>query len=382
VRKYYFIPGKVENWIIFIENNSESLFNFPFKVIKTINDVTAVNYTSTLDRLYILNPSSFLKRSWMLISNFIDPETATKIQMLGKSDYAKLLQQIDPDQLEVKYGGTLPEQPIYWPPVNTLGKLPHNYQEPKSPISPSNEKVLIAGDQPSHGGSRIVVIEPTEEEIKGIHQDQSQEVVQNKSQDGSPGIVEAAHKKQEEQQLVEKRTSGGVQHENFATFGDTGKRNEDSVTFQPLSEVRFTNAEGGGSSTTRFRDPEPQKEVAEQGFTGNAPVETKKTKNVNAVNNAIFEHDDEEIKAVREENVNIGLLEGYDTQRNSRAANMTFGGEVSETSQQLLSAKLKGDVNSGHIVVERESVKIGGFCGMCKNSNNTAGSEQNNCNIF
>ncbi len=272
--------------------------------------------------------------------------------------------------------------------MNTLGKPPHNYQEPKSPISASNEKVLIAGDQPSHGGSRIVVIEPTEEEIKGINQDQPVEanVVQNsnnKSQDGSPGIVEAVHKKQEEQgQLVEKRASGGIHHENFATFGNAGgNKNEDS-SLQPLSEVRFTNVDGG-SSTTRFREPEAQpKEVVEQGgFSGSAPVETKKAKNVNTVNNAIFEHDDEEIKAVREENVNIGLLEGYDTQRNSRAANMTFGGEIE--SSQLQSAKFKGEANAGHIVVERESVKVGGFCGMCKQSNSgNSGSEQNNCNIF
>jgi hypothetical protein len=385
VRKFYFIPGKVENWIIFIENNNEGVFNFPLKVIKSINDVTSVNYTSTLDKLYIVNPSSFLKRSWMFISNFIDPETATKIQMLGKSDYARLLQQIDPDQLEVKYGGTLPDQQIHWPPVNTLGKPPHNYQEPKSPISATYEKVLIAGDQPSHGGSRIVVIEPTEEEIKGI-QDQPVEsnVVRNKSQDNSPGIVEPAHKKQEEQQqLVEKRASGGIHHENFATFGNAGTKNEDS-SLQPLSEVRFTNVDGG-SSTTRFREPETQKDAVEQGgFSGNVPVENKKARNVNTVNNAIFEHDDEEIKAVREENVNIGLLEGYDTQRNSRAANMTFGGEVNDTSQ-MQSAKLKGEVNAGHIVVERESVKVGGFCGMCKQSNSNSGAsggEQNNCNIF
>ena len=43
--------------------------------------------------------------------------------MLGKSDYAKLLQQIDPDQLEVKYGGTLPEQPIYWYPYHLIPLL-------------------------------------------------------------------------------------------------------------------------------------------------------------------------------------------------------------------------------------------------------------------
>lgn len=381
VRKFYFVPGKVENWVIFIESNNAGLLDFPIKVIKTINEVTSVNYTSTLDRLYIMNPSGFLKRSWMLISNFIDSETTTKIQMFTKSDYPKLLERINADQLEEKYGGTLKEPTIHWPPINTLGKLPHNYQpveeQPKSPISASNnEKVLIAGDQPNHGGSRIVVIEPTDDEIK-LQQEEAllQNAAINNNQDNSPGIVEAVHKQQGEQNVlpsVEKRTSG-VQ-ENFATFGDAGKKGEDS--YQPTSDARFD-----GASTMRFRDPDTQKEViVEEVISGNNAQEivNKKAKNVNA---GIFEHDDEEIKAVREENVNIGLLEGFDSQGNSKVGNLTFGGEINETSQQPLSGKLKAE-QSGHIVVERESVKTGGFCGMCRQSNNTAGGDSNGCNIF
>jgi len=32
VRKYYFVPGKVENWVIIIELNHGGIFDFPTKV--------------------------------------------------------------------------------------------------------------------------------------------------------------------------------------------------------------------------------------------------------------------------------------------------------------------------------------------------------------
>jgi len=31
-RKYYFVPGKVENWVIFLELNHGGIFDFPTKV--------------------------------------------------------------------------------------------------------------------------------------------------------------------------------------------------------------------------------------------------------------------------------------------------------------------------------------------------------------
>lgn len=32
VEKHCFVPGKVENWVIIVETNSVSMWNFPFKV--------------------------------------------------------------------------------------------------------------------------------------------------------------------------------------------------------------------------------------------------------------------------------------------------------------------------------------------------------------
>jgi len=76
--------------------------------------------------LYILNPSSFLKKTWTFISSkksfinllniiigFIDSETASKISMVTKNEYPQLLEKISGDQLLEKYGGTLREK-TYW----------------------------------------------------------------------------------------------------------------------------------------------------------------------------------------------------------------------------------------------------------------------------
>jgi len=44
----------------------------------------------------------------------IDPETASKISMLSKSDFPQLLEKISIDQLERRYGGTLPDRTVMW----------------------------------------------------------------------------------------------------------------------------------------------------------------------------------------------------------------------------------------------------------------------------
>jgi hypothetical protein len=123
--KFTFVPYHVENWIFIIETNGAGILNFPLKIVKKIIELTSANYQAMLEKLYILNPSFMLKASWDLISGMIDPDTTSKISMLRKKDFYQLLDKIPIDQLEVKYGGKLPDTTTFWPPHNTLMLLPY-----------------------------------------------------------------------------------------------------------------------------------------------------------------------------------------------------------------------------------------------------------------
>jgi len=71
-----------------------------------------------------MNPSFSLNTSWNIIKAMIDPETSQKISFLKKSSFKELQENIPIDQIEEKYGGTLPNVTKYWPPANTLKGKP------------------------------------------------------------------------------------------------------------------------------------------------------------------------------------------------------------------------------------------------------------------
>ncbi len=55
----------------------------------------------------MVNPPWIFGAFWKVISKFLDPLTAKKIEFIkNKTDTAPLLQLIEPDQLEEDFGGT------------------------------------------------------------------------------------------------------------------------------------------------------------------------------------------------------------------------------------------------------------------------------------
>lgn len=53
----------------------------------------------------------------------MDERTLNKINKLKKSEFSKMLEYIPAEQLEKKYGGTMENIVIYWPPTDTLVHL-------------------------------------------------------------------------------------------------------------------------------------------------------------------------------------------------------------------------------------------------------------------
>lgn len=70
-----FIPGKIENWIIFIDIGNKGLTGAPLGLIGTIISTMSKNFCSCLEKMYLVNPSTSLKFMWGTISAFLDEDT-------------------------------------------------------------------------------------------------------------------------------------------------------------------------------------------------------------------------------------------------------------------------------------------------------------------
>lgn len=115
-----FLPGHVETWTIIIETNNMSVWSLPIRHIQSIINVTQMNYPQYLNKMFILKPSFIISTSWSMIKGLLDPETATKIQFLKEDDMPNLLNFIPKDQLEQRFGGSLPNLQEFWPPTSTF----------------------------------------------------------------------------------------------------------------------------------------------------------------------------------------------------------------------------------------------------------------------
>ncbi|CAD8065582.1 unnamed protein product [Paramecium sonneborni] len=119
VTKFMYTRGYVENWIVILDSGGSGLFDFPFSTLNMINEFFSINYTSSLHKMFILNPSFFFNSSWKLIEKIIHPETAAKINFLKAQDFYKLQELIPAEEIEIKYGGQHPNLTTFWPPINT-----------------------------------------------------------------------------------------------------------------------------------------------------------------------------------------------------------------------------------------------------------------------
>jgi hypothetical protein len=97
-----------------------SLFKIPIGHLQGIIQTASNNYPESLAKMYILNPSFILRTSWSLVKNLMEGETANKISFLKSDEFEQLQELIPVDQLEEKFGGTLPNLTEYWPPRLTV----------------------------------------------------------------------------------------------------------------------------------------------------------------------------------------------------------------------------------------------------------------------
>jgi hypothetical protein len=86
------------------------LTEVPKKLLKALSKPLQTYFKGRLYRLHIVNAQWVIKVVWSVAKKLVDPLTIKKFVICG-DDFTKDLQKlIDPNSLEQKYGGTLPDK--------------------------------------------------------------------------------------------------------------------------------------------------------------------------------------------------------------------------------------------------------------------------------
>lgn len=80
-------------------------------IIKEQAAVDSLCFPETMSKMFIINAPLFFAATWSLIKGWLDPRTASKVEVFSnkKEAHKKLLQLIDEDQLPSDYGGKGPD---------------------------------------------------------------------------------------------------------------------------------------------------------------------------------------------------------------------------------------------------------------------------------
>lgn len=76
------------------------------RILKRFGEVDEGMYPETLKVLFVINAPIYFTAIWAIVKPFVDPETISKMQILGANYLPTLLEHINADQIPVEYGGT------------------------------------------------------------------------------------------------------------------------------------------------------------------------------------------------------------------------------------------------------------------------------------
>jgi CRAL/TRIO domain len=104
------IPGRVENWVSIVDMKGVGITEVPKNLMKAITKPLQQYFKGRLYRLHVINAKWTIKIVWKVVKKVVDPLTVLKF-VVCEDDFSKdLFKLIDPDNLEKRFGGNLPDK--------------------------------------------------------------------------------------------------------------------------------------------------------------------------------------------------------------------------------------------------------------------------------
>ncbi|KAG9247686.1 CRAL-TRIO domain-containing protein [Calycina marina] len=141
--------------------------------------LATAHYPETLDRIFIIGAPSFFPTVWGWIKKWFDPITTSKIFILSSHDMKATLESfIDPINIPIKYGGSLPfkfgQMPTLDPALSKLLEWEGGNKEfPKGPMywvpkGTGKMEALAVGSKEEMRREEVCVLTRTMEEDKAV----------------------------------------------------------------------------------------------------------------------------------------------------------------------------------------------------------------------
>ena len=115
--KYAMVPGAIESWTCIFDLKDVGVTEIPKDRIQPLVRNMTKNYRGRLFRFYATDVTFIVRQLWKLAHRFVDEFTNKKLLIYGNDYHDHLKELIEPDNLEQRYGGNLPNiQSNFFPP--------------------------------------------------------------------------------------------------------------------------------------------------------------------------------------------------------------------------------------------------------------------------
>lgn len=112
------VPGRVENWISIVDMKGVGITEVPKNLIKAITKPLQQYFKGRLYRLHVVNAQWTIKIVWKVVKKVVDPLTVLKFVVCGDDFPRDLAKLVDPENLEKRFGGALPDKTEnFFPPT-------------------------------------------------------------------------------------------------------------------------------------------------------------------------------------------------------------------------------------------------------------------------
>ncbi|SOV23354.1 CRAL/TRIO domain-containing protein, putative [Plasmodium sp. DRC-Itaito] len=111
------IEGKVEQWRVIIDLTSCSVLNIPIATLKDISKNLSCNYRSRLCKMLVLSAPLVVTGIWHMLKSIIPVVTQQKITITSSEKEKKLLDHVQANQLEKKFGGSCENATVFTEPI-------------------------------------------------------------------------------------------------------------------------------------------------------------------------------------------------------------------------------------------------------------------------